>query len=99
MKQHILARCKSEDIIITGGAAGADSLAESIAHELNMQCIVYRPRFMEEKTPYRVQDYHDRNRKIVDECDYVIAFWDKISKGTKSTIDYAINIKKPVYQI
>ena len=37
-----------------------------------------------------------RNRQIVDHCDQVIAFWDGKSRGTKSSIDYAKKLGKPV---
>lgn len=30
-----------------------------------------------------------RNPKIVDDSEYTLSFWDKVSKGAKNTIDYA----------
>ena len=30
-----------------------------------------------------------RNLQIVDNCDYLLAFWDGKSRGTKFAIDYA----------
>lgn len=38
-----------------------------------------------------------RNRQIVESSDYVIAFWDVKSRGTKSSIDYARKQNKMVY--
>lgn len=37
-----------------------------------------------------------RNKEIVEIADEVLAFWDGKSKGTKSTIDFALKSKKPV---
>ena len=37
-----------------------------------------------------------RNKLIINEADMVVAFWDGKSKGTKNSIDLAINAGKPV---
>jgi hypothetical protein len=34
-----------------------------------------------------------RNQEIVDNCDFVVAFWDGASRGTKDTIDRARKAK------
>jgi len=38
----------------------------------------------------------ERNKLIVEECDCVLAFWDGKSRGTKFTLDYATEKKKPI---
>lgn len=37
-----------------------------------------------------------RNRDMAEICDYVICFWDLKSKGTRSMIDYAKKLDKPI---
>ena len=37
-----------------------------------------------------------RNEIMVAKCDYVIAFWDGTSKGTKNLIDNAVKYNKPL---
>lgn len=37
-----------------------------------------------------------RNKEIVERADMVIAVWDGISRGTKSAVQYAQKIGKPV---
>ena len=79
------------DLIIHGGAKGADSVAHEIAHELGI------------RTRVSVPDYalhgpaapHVRNDRMLSECDFVLAFWDGKSPGTKSVIDKARRRKIP----
>ena len=78
--------------IISGGAKGADALAERYAAEHDIELIVYKADWKQFGRGAGVI----RNRQIVDHCDQVIAFWDGKSRGTKSSIDYAKKLGKPV---
>ena len=40
--------------------------------------------------------FHRRDRKIAEDCDSLLAFWDGRSSGTRYTISYARFIGKPV---
>lgn len=71
--------------IISGGARGADSLAERFA----MQCLLNYTEFPADWEQYGKRAGYLRNKLIVDECDQLIAFWDGESKGTKHSIDLA----------
>jgi len=73
------------NVIVSGGAVGADLLAERYAEENNIETQVYYPYW--EK--YGKKAGFIRNRQIVDNCDSLIAFWDGESKGTKMSIDLA----------
>lgn len=77
-------------LIISGGAKGADSLAERWAKENNIQTKVFIP----EWDKYGKSAGFKRNILIIDECDSCIAFWDGSSKGTKSSIDLCIKNNK-----
>lgn len=76
---------KDGDIIISGGARGIDSLAAKYAAEHGLGLIEHLPDYQNNG---RCATFI-RNRKIVDSADFVIAFWDGASRGTKYTIDYA----------
>ena len=82
--------------IIAGGAKGADTLAERYADEYGIRKKICLPRFKTEKTRYHPGHYHERNRKIVDCAEIVLAFWDGSDGGTKSTMDYAKKQNKPL---
>jgi len=72
-------------ILVSGGARGADSLAERFADENSLEKIIFKPDW----NKYGKRAGFLRNIKIVDESDMVIAFWDGNSPGTKSSIDLA----------
>ncbi|MEI6144994.1 MAG: AIPR family protein [Methylococcales bacterium] len=77
--------------IITGGAKGADSLAEHYAHEHNIAVDVYKPDWKLGRHAGIL-----RNKVMVDNAEEVIAFWNGESYGTLSTIKYAKKTDKPV---
>lgn len=80
--------------IISGGADGADSLAERYCKEHNIIPMVFKPEW--DKYPGK-SAAAIRNQKIVDYSDFIIAFWDGKSKGTKMTINFARQAKKEVF--
>lgn len=75
----------STEVIVSGGALGIDFLAEKFADKHKITKEIFLPDFRQYKrgAPLR------RNKLIVDNADYILAFWDGKSKGTKYTIDYA----------
>jgi hypothetical protein len=71
--------------IISGGAVGADTLAERYAKENGVNILVYTANWeLHGKSAGAI-----RNRIIVENCDQLIAFWDKKSRGTKMAIEMA----------
>lgn len=78
--------------IISGGALGVDSLAEKYAKEYNINLIVHSADW----TKYGKNAGLIRNTLIVNDCDKVIAFPSKTSKGTWNTINQAKNKNKDV---
>lgn len=73
------------ELVITGGAAGADRMAMDAAERCNIYSEVYYPKWKEDGRKAGAI----RNKQIVDACDKLIAFWDGKSKGTKISIDMA----------
>ncbi len=84
----------AEDTLISGGAIGADSLAEELinSHFINPKVVIFKPDWGK----YGKRAGFIRNELIINEADKVIAFWDGQSKGTKHSIDLAIKARKPV---
>jgi YspA, cpYpsA-related SLOG family len=70
--------------VVSGGAAGADTLAEAWARKHAVPCTVLKPDWSKGR-----QAGHLRNYDIVQASDRVVAFWDGVSKGTASTIAMA----------
>jgi len=71
--------------IVSGGAKGADALAEKFAKVNNIPVKIFKPDWAK----YGRGAGPVRNKQIVEYADKVIAFWDGESKGTKSSIDLA----------
>jgi len=79
--------------IISGGAIGADSLAEEYAKKENIIFEIFKP----EWDKYGKSAGFIRNQQIIDACDIVLAFWDGKSKGTQDSINKAKLAKKPTF--
>lgn len=77
--------------IVSGGANGADKLVEKYCREYNININIYYP----EWNLYGKAAGPIRNEKIIRNCDEVVAFWDGISPGTKSSINFAKKFNKP----
>jgi len=80
-----LALPKGTDVIVSGGAAGADTRAAEYGRRFNIPVQTFLPEYQKfgKRAPLI------RNRKIVDAADYLVAFWDGTSRGTVRTIRLA----------
>lgn len=76
---------KTVDTIISGGAAGVDSLAEWYADSRRLSKYILRPRYdlFGRAAPLK------RNEQMVDMADAVLVIWNGRSKGSEYTIKYA----------
>jgi len=82
--------------IISGGADGVDYFAKHYAIGAGYVFEEFLPN-MNEPSPER---YFNRNKKIAEECDILIAFDMKLGhSGTKNTIRYARELNKEVFII
>lgn len=79
-------------LIISGGAQGADSLAERWAKENGIESKIFLPDWNQ----YGKSAGYKRNVQIIEASDAVIAFWDGISKGTQHSINIANEKQKPL---
>ena len=79
--------------LVSGGAKGADSLAEKWAAEMDIPVTIFKPDWNRlGKSAGFV-----RNQDIVMEAEIVIAFWDNNSSGTRHSIELAGKLGKPVH--
>lgn len=76
--------------IVSGGAAGADRLAERYAAKRQLKTLIFEPDWVK----YGRAAGIIRNKDIVAAADYVVAFWDGESKGTRNSIEHAKKMKK-----
>jgi hypothetical protein len=76
--------------IVSGGAHGADTLAEQFAHNHHIPIVIHKPQW----ELYGKKAGAVRDRMIVDDADEVLAFWDGRSLGTKLTIGFARKANK-----
>ena len=72
-------------VIISGGAKGADKMAEIFATEQDFPIKIFLPDW----DKYGKSAGFIRNELIINEADAVIAFWDGTSRGTLSSINLA----------
>ena len=85
-------RKDNEIVFVSGGCRGADMLGERYARE-NGMCI---ERYPADWNTYGRAAGPMRNRQMAEVTDYVICFWDGLSHGTKTMIEYAKEFNKPV---
>jgi hypothetical protein len=80
--------------IVSGGAYGADTLAEKYAKEYGIKMIRLKPKWRNEKNEYNPRAGFDRNEDIVSRADHVVAFWNGKSNGTRDSINHAKRLGK-----
>lgn len=83
---HLTKRIKHPIMVISGGARGADRLAEKWAFERRHSRTIYHADWKE----YRKQAGIIRNIQMANNADALVAFWDGESPGTRHMIDAAI---------
>ena len=80
------------DEIISGGAGGIDTLAETYADSHRISKHIIRPKYHLYKRAAPIK----RNREMVEIADKVLVIWDGESKGALSTINYSKKLNKPI---
>ena len=73
------------ELIITGGAKGVDTLAETYARERGIPILTVKPAYEKYGRAAPIL----RDEEMVDMADAVLVVWDGVSRGSKHTADYA----------
>ncbi len=80
--------------IVTGSASGVDAAATRAAREAGVPVQVISASFDELADPGKAAA---RNQRLVEACDVLVAFWDGTSRGTRATVDRALDAGKEVH--
>ena len=77
-------------LIISGGAIGADKLSERYASEKGIQTQIFLPQWdlFGKKAGFL------RNTTIIENSEFVVAFWNSSSRGTRDSIGKANKLKR-----
>ena len=86
--KNIPAECSE---IISGGAVGIDTIANEAARRLGIKC----KNFLPDYDKYGKIAPLQRNITIIENADYVMAFWDYKSHGTRNVISECIKRNIP----
>lgn len=81
----------TEIVILSGHCKGVDMLAEQYAYDNGYTLEIYKADW----NKYGKSAGPIRNEMMIKSSDYIVAFWDKKSKGTKNLIELAKKYKKP----
>jgi hypothetical protein len=94
--------------IISGGAPGADGLADIYSKEFDIPIKIFEAEWDDinaepckikhnkQGKPYNAIAGFNRNTKIIENSDFVIAFWDGKSNGTRDSIKKAHQMRKDI---
>lgn len=100
LEQEIDERYTEGDWLVSGGALGADSMAQRYAKEKGIPILIIYPR-------WRVNGVYDagagfkRNKEIVENSDIVLAFYQKgrfQQGGTANTASWARKLEVPLIE-
>lgn len=80
--------------MITGSASGVDAAVTKAAREAGMPVQVMAASFEELADAAKAAA---RNQRLVEACDVLVAFWDGSSKGTRATVERALDSGKEVH--
>ena len=83
-------------LIVSGGARGADTLAQEWAQARSLPCQVFHPKWQDEHGRFDRRAGFKRNVDVIKNADEVLAFWDGQSPGTKHAIELARKQNKVV---
>lgn len=78
--------------VVSGGARGADALAEAWAKSNSIQTLIHKPDWKK----YGKSAGPKRNELIISDCDECVAFWDGKSKGTMNSIFICNKLNKKI---
>lgn len=83
-------------MIVSGGAAGADTLAQEWAKDRGFPCVIYYARWRDLEGNYDKGAGFRRNGQIIRQADKVLAIWDGVSGGTLNSMSIAEKLGKPI---
>jgi hypothetical protein len=93
-----VATLSSDDVVVSGGARGPDTWAEEAARARGLSVSIHKPNLDGVRSRGEAtRSLFERNQRVVDDCDRVVAFVAPDRKGgTEDTIRRAEKAGKPV---
>ena len=88
---HLEEHLNTTTMVVSGAARGADSLGEKWAINNDVETLI----FPADWDKYGKRAGYIRNEDIIKNCDFCIAFWDGISKGTMHSVSLCKKHNKP----
>ncbi len=89
-----------DSIIVTSGCAGVCKWTQEQARKMDMEVLIYAPDLTNIRSNFDIpKRYYQRNRELIEKCDFVHAFLSKdggYTGGTKFEVEYAAKIGVPV---
>lgn len=79
-------------MVVSGNAEGADKMGQQWALENELDTLIIPPKWKEHGKGAAFR----RNKQIVENSDYIIAFHDGVSKGTLNTLEWAKKLDKKI---
>ena len=92
--ESYVAELSGDTTLITGSASGVDAAVTRAARARNLPVQRLPASFEESSDPVKAAE---RNQRLVAEADLLVAFWDGSSKGTRQTVDRALDAGKEVH--
>src|SRR5580700_6040826 len=80
--------------LVTGSASGVDATVTRAARKLELAVTRLPASFEENGDPGLAAE---RNQKLVEQAEVLVAFWDGSSEGTRRTVDRALDAGKEVH--
>ena len=98
--EELVVSLPKDSIIVTSGCKGVCTWAKTKAEEKNLETLVYTPDLSNIRSRFEIlKRYYQRNRELIERCDFVHAFISKeggYSGGTRFEIEYAVKTRIPV---
>ncbi len=98
--EDLVGSLPKDSIIVTSGCAGVCTWTQSKAKQRDLEVLVYAPDLTNIRSRYDIpKRYYQRNRALIEKCDFVHAFTSKengYTGGTRFEIEYATKISVPV---
>lgn len=98
--KNLVTNLPHDSVIVTSACKGVCTWTIHHAKERKMDVLVYKPDLTNICSRFDIpKRYYQRNRELIEKCDFVHAFISKengYTGGTRFEIQYAAKIRKPV---
>ena len=98
--EDLVASLSGSSIIVTSGCTGVCQWTQTKARQRDLEVLLYAPDLSNIRSNFDIpKRYHQRNRELIERCDFVHAFVSKeggYTGGTRFEIEYALKINLPV---